>query len=198
MKRGVIVIAAIVLGILLAYIVIPGLRHPLRGISMPSIAPLPTVSPTPTPKIARPLEIKIPRWGIDANIESVTVDSKGNMDVPKDYMNTAWYSPGPKPGETGSAVVDGHVDTPTGAPAVFANIDKLSKGDVIEIKTENGNLLTFFVEKVETYPIESIPLKEIFDKTLNEKRLNLITCGGVWDQNKNMYSERTVVYSKTN
>ncbi len=198
MKRGVIVIAALILGMLLAYLIIPGLRNPLKGLSISRITPLPISAPTPTPQVSPPIEIKIPKWGVDAQIEAVTIDEKGDMDVPKDYMHTAWYSLGPKPGEMGNAVIDGHVDTPTGLPAVFANIGKLTKGDVIEIRTESGNTLTFFVEKVETYPVESIPLNIIFDKTIQEQRLNLITCGGVWDKNKKMYSERTVVYSKTN
>lgn len=198
MKRGVIVIAALISGVILAYLIIAGLHNPLKGLSISNITPLPTNSPTPTPKVLRPTEIKIPKWGIDARIEAVTVDKDGNMDVPKDYMDTAWYSHGPRPGEMGNAVIDGHVDTPTGAPAVFANIGKLTRGDIVEIKAEDGNTLTFFVEKVETYPIESIPLDKIFDKTTREKRLNLITCGGVWDKSKKMYSERTVVYSKTN
>ncbi len=196
MKRGVIVIVAIISGIILAYITLPGLQHPLKEARIQKITPHSSKIASPIPQVSRPIQIRIPKWGVNAQIEAVTVDEKGNMDVPKDYMNTAWYSLGPKPGEMGSAVIDGHVDTPTGLPAVFANIGKLTKGDIIEIKTESGNKLTFFVEKVETYPVESIPLNIIFDKTIQEKRLNLITCGGVWDKNKKMYTERTVVYSK--
>jgi LPXTG-site transpeptidase (sortase) family protein len=153
-------------------------------------------SPTPTsvrsPEV--PVRIIIPNLQVETEIESVTVDSNGNMDVPKDWNNTAWYSLGPKPGEKGSSVIDGHLDTPSGDPAIFANISNLKKGDEIKVIDEKNNTYTFSVFSVKNYELSEMPLDEIFSRN-TEPMLNLITCSGVFDQNKKMYTHRTVVYS---
>lgn len=195
MKRGVIVALAIAVGILLALIAIPALRHPLKSLSVPTITPLPSFTPTPTQIVGVPITIKIPTIGVEASIEPVTVDSNGNMDVPKDPMETAWYSRGSRPGQNGSAVIDGHVDTPTGARAVFARINELRKGNRIEVISADNVTTTFIVQSVHSYPLATIPLEKIFDTNIAEKRLNLITCGGIWDKNKKIYTERIVVFS---
>lgn len=154
-------------------------------------------TPTSTPQdlnVGIPKRIIIPRLSVDSLIESVQTDKDGNMDIPKNFNNTAWYSPGPKPGESGSAVIDGHVDTPTGAPAVFAKIAKLSQGDAIEVVDEKGKKYNFHVIKVVDYELGIIPLTQIFSKD-TPPMLNLITCAGVFDKSKKMYDKRTVVYS---
>src|SRR5438128_2185263 len=71
------------------------------------------------PLISSPTTIRIPAIHINARVESVGLDSEGHMAVPKVPANVAWYNLGPKPGEDGNAVIDGHIDTITGEPAVF-------------------------------------------------------------------------------
>jgi len=117
------------------------------------------------------------------------------MDIPKNFIDTAWYELGPRPGELGNAVIDGHVDTPTGAPSVFWNLKKLLPGDQIIITDSNGNSYTFAVTHVHTYPIAQIPLQAIFNPNSPASHLNLITCGGIWDASAHNYSDRTIVYS---
>ncbi len=142
-----------------------------------------------------PRRIKIPKINVDTGVESVAKDDKGNMDVPKNVFETAWYNLGPKPGEKGSAVLDGHLDTQTGAPAVFWNLGKLSTGDTIEITDSQNKVYIFKVTKVMNYNLNNIPLEQIFS-IATEPMLNLITCGGHYDHVQHQYLERTVVYSK--
>lgn len=156
-----------------------------------------TVSAQTTAKIiATPDQIKINSIGVEALIESVTTDSLGRMDIPKDFRNTAWYSLGAKPGEKGSAVIDGHVDTPQGEASVFSRINELKVGDEIEVIDKIGATHTFIVERTKSYDLSQMPLGDIFTQDTNEKRLNLITCSGVWDKANKMYSSRFVVYAK--
>lgn len=154
---------------------------------------------TPTPlnknQIGIPGVISIPSLGVTAKIESVKRDKLGRMDIPKSYNNAGWYSLGPKPGEAGSAVIDGHVDTPQGNPSIFANIDELQPGDEIIIQDSSGKNRIFTVARGVNYPLSNIPLEYIFDTNTSEKRLNLITCSGRWDKSKKMYTERYVVYA---
>jgi sortase A len=153
------------------------------------------VTPVPTVAPGIPTIITIPKINIHAAVESVGMDSQGRMDVPKTADDTAWFSHGYKPGMNGSAVIDGHLDKVTGAPAVFWNLKQLSSGDQIIVSENNGKTYTFAVERIIRYPYNSFPIKEVFGAT-QTPMLNLITCNGVWDKNTKNYSDRLVIYSK--
>lgn len=194
MKKIIIILLFVIFGIILAYFSFPNL-NPVRSVILPTASP--SESPTTTPKsIEKPVRIRIPKLSVDTLIEEVTTDNLGRMDIPKDYNNTGWYSLGPKPGEKGSAVIDGHVDTPDGKPSVFASIDTLFPGDIIEIEDKKGSVNKFEIVSSTDYKLDDIPLDKIFDNKINEARLNLITCSGAWDKNTKMYQNRFVVYAK--
>jgi sortase (surface protein transpeptidase) len=194
MKKIIIIAGFIILGILLAL----GFNNFQKNSNPPStVSQTPSVTKvqTSTIKVGAPKRIIIPKLDVNANIESVTTDSQGRMDIPKNFYDTAWYSKGAKPGQQGSAVIDGHVDTPQGTPSVFADIKSLTRGDLITIESSDGKKYNFSVTKVMNYPLETIPLNLIFDLNTRDKRLNLITCSGTWDRETKNYSNRLVVYS---
>ena len=149
----------------------------------------PTVS-----SVSAPLTLSIPKIHVNAQVESVTTDSQGRMDVPKHVEDVGWYSLGYKPGETGSAVIDGHYDTVTGAPASFYNISQLNVGDEVDVTDAANKTRTFLVTQNVSYPYNGLPLQQIFHTT-DKPRLNLITCHGTWDKASKNYSEREVVYA---
>ncbi len=155
----------------------------------------PELLPNPTVIVGDPKTLAIPKINLaDVPIEFVGKDSLGRMDIPKNVMDTAWYKLGFKPGEKGSAVIDGHLDTVTGAPAVFYNLNQLQKGDEISVTDNNGKKYKFAVEKIATYDFDKLPLQEIF-ASQDKSRLNLITCNGSWDNASRNYSKRMVVYA---
>ena len=166
--------------------------------SSPQVVPTTnTSSVTPTalsPTIAKPITIEIPSIRVHASVEYVGLDAKKNMDVPKDPDNVAWYELGFVPGMNGNAVIAGHLDTKT-SPAVFANLAKIKIGEEVIIHTQDGEKQLFTVEKIQQYPFDDFPLKEVFGDS-KEKRLNLITCTGAFDFGSENYSHRTVVYTK--
>lgn len=155
------------------------------------------VSKTPQQDEGNPVmpeRLIIPKLGIDASVESVGQDSQGRMDVPKADADVGWYNMGYKPGENGSAVMAGHFDTVTGAPAVFYNINKLVPGDLLKVVGTNGQTLTYTVTDATAYPFDQVPLQAIF-ASKGTPQLNLITCDGVWNPGAHNYSQRLVVYS---
>ncbi len=165
--------------------------------STPIIPAVSNILPTQNINAQRPAipqELIIKSLNVNAIVESVAMDETGAMDVPKDADNVAWYNLGPRPGEQGSAVIAGHLDKETGAPAVFWNITKLQKGDEIEVIDKDGKTYTYIVERAASYPYLSFPLQLVFAEN-DKKRLNLITCGGTWDADKKVYSERYVVFA---
>jgi sortase A len=158
------------------------------------------ISVTPTPSetariIGIPKRLLIPKTKVDSPIEEVGLDKEGRMDVPKNVYNVGWYKFGPKPGEEGSAALDGHLDTPTGDPSVFFNLTKLVAGDELKILDERGKELTFKVIEGRLYELSDFPKEQIFNKT-GGKYLNLITCAGEWDKNSKNYSQRYVVFAE--
>jgi sortase (surface protein transpeptidase) len=123
------------------------------------------------------------------------MDAAGRMDVPKKDTDVAWYNLGYRPGEKGGAVIDGHLDKASGAPAVFWDLKKLSPGDELSVTDANGHQLTFAVVRTVSYAWNQLPIKEVFGAS-SVPMLNLITCQGTWDTTKKNYSNRMVVYAQ--
>lgn len=142
-----------------------------------------------------PAKLSIPKLGVVASVESVGMDKKGRMDVPKDADNVAWYNLGYKPGDEGNAVMAGHFDKVTGEPAVFYNIEDLQVGDRIITTDVKGKENIFSVISKKKYPYDNFPLQKVFGAT-SKRMLNLVTCEGQWNSKTKNYSHRTVVYAQ--
>ncbi|KGX94027.1 peptidase C60 [Pontibacillus halophilus JSM 076056 = DSM 19796] len=141
-----------------------------------------------------PERIIIPAIDVDAPIVKEGLNQNGDMEVPDNSVDVGWFEPGTEPGNAGSSVLAGHVDDYTG-PAVFFDLKDLEKGDEVIIVGEGGEELTFEVQKVESYPWDDAPIREIFGPT-DERRLNLLTCTGLYDKGTNNHQERLAVYTE--
>lgn len=148
-----------------------------------------------TAKVEFPTNLKIPKLGINAPVLQVGLDENGKMGVPESVEVVGWYNLGAKPGEKGNAVFAGHLDTITGAPAVFYNLSSLEKGDEIISTDISGKQYRFKVTRKEVYPFDRFPLQDIFGDS-KDSSLNLITCAGVFDLTSLNYTQRVVVFSK--
>jgi hypothetical protein len=83
----------------------------------------------PQPAIAEaavlgvPTNLNIPNAKVTTNIIEVGITPKGNLDVPGNYTEVGWYKYGTRPGEVGSAVLDGHVDNGGKIPGPFKHFE---------------------------------------------------------------------------
>lgn len=169
--------------------------QPQQQVATESSTKNPSSEAEVTQPIGAPVELYIPKIGVQAPIESVGLDSEGRMDVPKVAANAGWFNQGYKPGEKGNAVIAGHLDSETGAPAIFWNLSQLNSGDEIVVKDEFGNNLRYVVTGKQTFVFNKVPLDEIFGGS-DKSKLNLITCDGTFDYTSRNYSQRMVVYSE--
>jgi sortase (surface protein transpeptidase) len=162
-------------------------------VASPTSIPTPTALPTPTEiPIADPISIEIPSINATANIVKVGLSADNAMEIPHDFATVGWYYPSGKPGEDGSALLNGHYDDTSGRPAAFYNLKNLKNGDEIIITTANERKYVFAVEDVFSHPIEAFP-HDLLYEDLDGQQIKLLTCDGVWSaQNKN-YSNRLVV-----
>ena len=101
---------------------------PLKPI-LPVYVPIPEniiVNP-PEARIGLPIRLKIPAIKVDANLEYVGLTPDGSVGVPKSLSNAAWFNLGPRPGETGNAIIDGHFGWIRGVPGAFNDLYKLRR-----------------------------------------------------------------------
>lgn len=142
-----------------------------------------------------PASLTIERIGVKADIDPYGVNARsGEMDVPRNVEDVAWYQHGPSPGANGSAVLAAHVDLTGQGPGVFFDIKKLNPGDFIEIEYEDGSQQGFVVEARSTYLKDELPLEAIFSRS-GPPVLTLITCGGGFDSSVSRYDSNVVVYA---
>lgn len=164
-----------------------------------SVVAAQTTPPPVTPTVigettGAPLRIRIPRIDVDAPIEQVGVQADGAMGVPTNPMSAGWYALGPRPGEPGNAVLDGHVNWWRGASGVFEHLHTLIAGDIITIENDRGEIASFVVRKIKTYTADA-GAYDVFTAADALPHLNIITCSGAWNSVMQQYEERLVIFA---
>jgi sortase (surface protein transpeptidase) len=114
--------------------------------------------------------------------------------VPATASEVGWFRGGAAPGQVGSAVLIGHVDSYRG-PGVFFELRELRAGAVIEVSLAVGARLKFRVFKVVEYPKSEFPNQLVYGSHGN-RELNLVTCGGSFNRAKGSYESNIVVFTR--
>lgn len=102
-------------------------------------------------------------------------------------------SKGPAPGEEGSAVILGHVDSYKGE-GIFFELKKVKPGDMIDVARADGKTAHFKVTDVRMYLKSQFPDQTVFGAR-GGATLQIVTCGGDFDQTAKSYLSNVVVYS---
>ncbi|WP_175074371.1 class F sortase [Terribacillus sp. AE2B 122] len=107
------------------------------------------------------------------------------------YEMRSSYEPGYGPGSAGSSVIAGHVDSKRG-PAVYFYLTDLEEDGEVYLADKAGKKLTFVVKEIHAYPAEDAPIRQIFGAS-DKAVLNLITCTGTFDHERQTHPDRLVV-----
>jgi sortase (surface protein transpeptidase) len=158
-----------------------------------STRPTPTTTPAPA-TTARPVGLTIPAIGVRTDLVRLGLQDDGTVQVPADPDVAGWYRLGPRPGEEGSAVILGHVDSAEG-PAVFARLGTLRRGDAVRVRLEDGSTVRFRVRSVRVYPNADFPARLVYGARRG-RVLNLVTCGGAYDAARGGYQANVVVSAR--
>jgi sortase A len=152
--------------------------------------------PAPTKPIsaADPKILTIPSLSITAPVESVGLNAKGAMAVPAKFSNVGWFNQGPRPGEGGNAVIDGHINNGLGLSGVFADLETIELGADIFIEDAAGQKIHFKVSRAELVDYKKSGA-DIFTGDTTRSQLILITCEGDWIQSEKTYNKRFIVYA---
>ncbi len=141
-----------------------------------------------------PVHLSIPKISVDTAVDRVGLTQQGDLGVPQGPTNVGWFSLGPRPGEKGSAVIDGHFGYKDHIPAVFDNLHKLQVGDIVSVADEKGISTSFVVRELRIYGQDAI-VHEVFNSNDGKSHLNLITCNGTWSNTQKSYANRLVVFT---
>ncbi|MEV0172530.1 class F sortase [Streptomyces sp. NPDC050803] len=156
-------------------------------------APAAPPVPRPLPR-SRAARLAIDYLDLDAPVMSLRLDRERRLPAPPDDDPNlvGWYEGGPSPGEQGTAVAVGHLDTDTG-PAVFAGLTELKRGRLIEVARADGRTAVYAVDAVRSYEKDKFPNREVYGAR-GRPELRLITCGGDYDR-RTGYSGNVVVFA---
>ncbi|CAM5350978.1 class F sortase [Streptomyces tanashiensis] len=157
----------------------------------------PSAAPAAGPSMPRsaPTRLRIPRIGVDAPFVGLKIGSSGALEPPPaDNTNlVGWQESGISPGELGTSIIAGHLDTAT-SPAVFARLDELKAGDTFEVSRADGTEAVFMVDSVEEFQKDDFPDQRVYEDTPNAL-VRLITCAGPYDRKAKDYTENLVVFA---
>lgn len=143
------------------------------------------------PHLDPPVRIRIPSLDIEAAIVEVGVEDNGEMSVPSRPDEAGWYRFGARPGDTGAAVIAGHVDAAGWGPGAFFHLDRLTPGDVVTIEFADGETRSFEVRTSQQMSKRALNTDAVFES--DEAVVRLVTCGGSFDQSSRHYSDNVVV-----
>jgi sortase (surface protein transpeptidase) len=140
-----------------------------------------------------PVRIEIPSIGVASSLDRLGRAPDGTIQEPRRWQVAGWYAPGTRPGDPGSAVVLGHVDS-KGGPAVFFRLRELRRGDQVHVARADGSVVRFAVQRTEQYPKRRFPTDEVYYPTLTPA-LRLVTCGGSFDATVGHYRSNIIVFA---
>jgi sortase (surface protein transpeptidase) len=141
----------------------------------------------------RPTHLRIPSIDVSATVTSLGIHADRTVEVPADPDQVGWYRLGARPGQAGSAVLLGHVDS-TNGPAVFYRLRALTRGDEVEVRRADGSTVRFVVTSIATYANADFPAQKVY-RSRGRPGLALVTCGGRYDAAHGGYQANVVVFA---
>ena len=191
-RAAVLIVAAVAMLVGAGYLAVRGDRAQSLGRWMPVTRPAGPITSSAGPAAGPPDRLRVPSIGVDAGLENLRLDPSGVLGPPEDFARPGWYADGTAPGDTGPAVIAGHIDSRRG-PAVFFRLRELAVGDQIEV-VRGGATVTFTVAGAAWYPKDGFPTARVYGPT-PDPQLRLITCGGGFDRSRRSYRDNLVVYA---
>jgi hypothetical protein len=143
-----------------------------------------------------PVSVTIPTIGVQSRLLHLGRNQDGTMEVPNLVTSAgqaAWYKYSVTPGQIGTSVIEGHVDSYHG-PAVFYRLGALKPGNRIDVTLADGITAVFRVTGVREYAKDEYPANTVYAQA-NYAGLRLITCGGGFDAVTGHYLGSVVVFA---
>ncbi len=172
--------------------------RPAAAVGKTPLVPVPrghwsAVPQTTTAPVAAPVSLTIPAIGVNTRLIQLGLTTTGALQVPSSTAVAGWYTASPRPGQTGAAVIAGHVDSKAG-PAVFFRLRLLRPGELVYVRRADSSLAVFQITAVQTYLKTQFPTIAVYGP-VPDPQLRLITCGGTFDSTTGHYLSNVIVWA---
>lgn len=176
-------------------------------VPLPVASADPRIDETPVPKdkidnykvpASDPRYLSIPKLDVKkTRVMNVGLTNNGQLDVPKNIDDVAWYRKSARPGEgAGAVLIDGH-NGGIRRDGVFAKLGTLQEGDEIKVERGDGEAFTYQVVENESMTLEeankSGMKKMMYSAQSDKEGLNLITCDGKWVPKDQVFDRRIML-----
>lgn len=151
-----------------------------------------------------PMVIRIPTLGVSQSFMSpgpgkntcCGLNPDLTVEVPdvKHPELVGWYRASAVPGNTGPAVILGHING-GGKSGVFAQLSTLEPGAKVYIDRSDGQTATFTISKVDIPAKKNFPTQEVYGNT-PDSEIRLISCGGRLDRVHHDYLDQVIAYGR--
>jgi len=150
--------------------------------------------PVPVPLEASEVTgLDVPGIGLfSREVTELGLRDDDSLDVPTDARTVGWYERSASPGAVGPTVLAAHVDY-KGEEGVFARLGDVQAGDRVEVYREDDTVAVFSVDRVDRFAKDAFPTEAVYGPT-PDGQLRLITCGGVFNEEKRSYDDNIVVF----
>ena len=113
------------------------------------------------------------------------------MRLPADPRVLGWYRFGPAPGDGGSVVLAGHVDSREYGVGPLAALQTIDVGARVEVVTGPDEVRSYRVDSIQRFDRQALPAS-VFARAGRE-RLRLVTCTGRYLPDAGGYQQNLVV-----
>lgn len=141
-----------------------------------------------------PVHLSIPAIGLSDPLSELGLTKNGTVQVPTSWDVPGWYRLGPSPGQLGSAVILGHVDSVHG-PAAFYRLASLRPGNKVSVRLADGQNVRFKVIGLRMYSKTTFPDRLVYGHR-SYSALQLVTCGGTFNSGTHHYQSNIVVFTE--
>ncbi len=143
--------------------------------------------------VAKPSWLVIPAIGVSTTLVRLGLTAQDTLQVPATAAVAGWYTGSPRPGQIGSAILAGHIDSQLG-PGVFYRLSELKRGQYIYVIRTDHTVGVFEVTAVHLYAKAQFPATTVYGP-VPDAELRVITCGGTFDYATGSYLSNVVVYA---
>jgi sortase (surface protein transpeptidase) len=142
-----------------------------------------------------PRILKIPKLEIEARVKRVGTSLNGEPISPSNIFDVGWFDDSSKPGQPGTVLINGHI-AGTSKDGVFHDLGSLLPNDIIQIERGDKTVLTYVVNKVQTYSGDQIDMNTALQSIVADKNgLNLMTSSANYDGGVGQSGQRVIVFA---
>ena len=139
-----------------------------------------------------PRQLTIQKLGINSRVVRLSARQNSEPKSPQNIYDVGWYENSAKPGETGAALLIGHIRG-VEKNGVFYDLTRLVPGDEFQLELGDGTLQNYQIVKMEAYERGQVDFSALSDTAIGgHPGLNLLTAVASYGSNSQVVQQLAV------